>query len=271
MPVSRREFFRNTLAALLASYSATGHALDPVADMAERYRAEVDRTLSVTEDEARRYAAMAGEALSKAGVTLDGPQYFVLVDRNPHVQALLLFFGTGDGQAKWVGASPVSTGLPGSFEHFKTPLGVFEHSTANPDFRAEGTRNSNGIRGYGVKGMRVYDFGWQQAPKGWGDGVVSQMRLQMHATDPTLLERRLGSAQSKGCIRIPASLNRLLDHYGLLDADYDRVEREGKKIWVLDALREPVERPGRYLIIVESARDDRPDWSPAPAVANRKP
>lgn len=116
---------------------------------------------------------------------------------------------------------------------------------------------------------------WQQAPKGWSDGAVSQMRLQMqmqmHATDPDLLERRLGSAHSKGCTRIPASLNRLLDHYGLLDADYDRVEREGQKLWVLDAQREPVESPGRYLIIVESARDDRPDWSPAPAVANRKP
>lgn len=49
------------------------------------------------------------------------------------------------------------------------------------------------------------------------------MRLQMHATDPDLLERRLGSAQSKGCIRIPASLNRLIDCYGVLDAEYKRV------------------------------------------------
>lgn len=97
------------------------------------------------------------------------------------------------------------------------------------------------------------------------------MRLQMHATDPDLLERRLGSAQFKGCIRIPASLNRPVDHYGLLDADYDRVEREGQKLWVLNALREPVERPGRYLISMESARNNRPDWSPAPAVAKRKP
>ena len=46
------------------------------------------------------------------------------------------------------------------------------------------------------------------------------MRLQMHATDADRLEPLLGSARSKGCIRIPASLNRLLDHFGLLDADY---------------------------------------------------
>ena len=104
-------------------------------------------------------------------------------------------------------------------------LGVFAHSLDNPDFRAEGTLNSNGIRGYGAKGMRVFDFGWQRVPKGWGDGAVSEMRLQMHATDPDLLERRLGSAQSKGCIRIPATLNRFLDRHGVLDADYERAAR----------------------------------------------
>ena len=82
--------------------------------------------------------------------------------------------------------------------------------------------------------MRIYDFGWQQVPKGWGDGAVSEMRLQMQTTDPDLLEPRLGSPQSKGSIRIPASLNRLIDHYGVLDADYERAQREGSKLWVFD-------------------------------------
>jgi hypothetical protein len=97
------------------------------------------------------------------------------------------------------------------------------------------------------------------------------MRLQMHATDPDLLERRLGSAQSKGCIRIPATLNRLLDRYGLLDADYEQALRDGKKLWVLNASREPVPDPGRYLIVVETERAERPDWSPAPFQPHLKP
>ena len=57
------------------------------------------------------------------------------------------------------GAAPVSTGLPGCCEHFLTPLGVFDHSLANPDFRAEGTKNKLGFRGYGRKGLRIYDPG----------------------------------------------------------------------------------------------------------------
>ena len=48
------------------------------------------------------------------------------------------------------------------------------------------------------------------------------MRLQVHTTDARYLEPRLGTVQSKGCIRIPATLNKLLDHYGILDAGYQR-------------------------------------------------
>ena len=43
-----------------------------------------------------------------------------------------------------------------------------KHSLANMDFRAEGTFNDNGIRGYGRKGMRVFDFGWVVSERGWG-------------------------------------------------------------------------------------------------------
>ena len=68
--------------------------------------------------------------------------------------------------------------------------------------------------GRGRKGTRVYDFGWVPAAKGWGNGAMSVMRLQMHATDPDQLERRLGTAQSKGCIRIPASLNEFISGRG---------------------------------------------------------
>lgn len=252
------------VAALLAACCLPVAAFDAVADMTALYTARVNRVLVVPPDEARLYAARAEEALAAAGAVLAASQYLVVVDRNPRVQALLLFFRPMDGPARLVGASPVSTGRPGQFDHFETPLGVFGHHPANPDFRAEGTLNSQGIRGYGVKGLRVYDFGWQSARRGWGRGGVSPMRLQMHATDPEVLEPRLGSAQSKGCIRIPADLNRLLDHHGILDADYEQALRDGRSLWVLDPQREPVPFPGRYLIVVDSGRMARPDWSPAP-------
>ncbi|HAL38742.1 MAG TPA: hypothetical protein DCP03_11775 [Polaromonas sp.] len=271
MPLFRSNFLKGAAAALVVGWCMAAHAFDPVADMSMLYSAQVDRRLSVPAGEARHYGRLAEEALAKAGMSPAGPEYLVLVDRDPNIQALFLFFRPTDGESQLVGASPVSTGRPGSLDHFETPLGVFEHSTANPDFRAEGTRNSEGIQSYGVKGMRVYDFGWQQVPKGWGSGTVSTMRLQMHATDPDLLERRLGSAQSKGCIRIPASLNRLIDRYGVLDADYERAQREGSTLWVLDPQREPVPFPGRYLIVVDSGREDRPEWSPRPYIPHRKP
>jgi hypothetical protein len=188
----------------------------------------------------------------------------VLVDRNVFVQAVMIFWTSGSGDFLLIGASPASSGKPGRYEHFETPTGVFDHTVDNPDFRAEGTRNELGILGYGRKGMRIYDFGWLNAPKGWGDGAQSVMRLQMHATDPDLLERRLGSAQSKGCIRVPATFNTFIDHYGILDAEYERAIAAGKKFFVLTSTREPTPWSGQYLVVVDSTRQNRPSWSPSP-------
>jgi hypothetical protein len=268
---ARRAIFRMAMACVLAWVSVHAWAFDAGADMAVLYSAEVERTLAVPASEARRYARLAQEALVVAEVVLAGPQYFAVVDRDPNIQALFLFFRDARGQWQLVGASPVSTGRAGAFDHFETPIGVFVHSPANPDFRAEGTLDSDGIRGHGVKGMRVFNFGWQKVPKGWGDGTVTQMRLQMHATDPDLLEPRLGRALSKGCIRIPGTLDRLIDRYGLLDADYLRAQGDESAALVLDPQREPVMFPGRYLVVVDSHRDDRPDWNPAPYIPHRRP
>lgn len=228
------------------------------------FRVAVDRLLEVPADELLRYQSLAEAELSRAQIQVASGQYMLVVDRCAWVQAALLFWRSSDGAYGFVGASPVSTGRPGAFDHFETPAGVFDHTPANPDFRAEGTYNSRRIRGYGVKGLRVYDFGWQWAPKGWGDGVVTTMRLQMHATDPDSLEPRLGTAQSKGCIRIAAAFNRFLDHFGVLDAEYERLANAGKKSAVLRDDRETVAEPGRYLIVVDSGRSQRPEWSPAP-------
>jgi len=233
-------------------------------EMTAIYARHVDKRLDMPDADALSYGQLALTMLAQANIQIDRAQYVVLVDRNPMVQAVMVFSLAAGETPRLIGASPTSTGRQGAFEYFETPTGVFDNSLSNPDFRAEGTKNEFGIRGYGVKGMRVYDFGWQQATRGWGGGGTSTMRLQLHATDPDILERRLGSVQSKGCIRIPASLNRLIDQYGLLDADYERGLAEGKKYWLLLPQRTPVSTPGRYMIVVDTQRKQRPAWSPKP-------
>ncbi len=84
----------------------------------------------------------------------------------------------------------------------------------------------------------MFDFGWQMAEKGWGKGGEGVNRLQMHATDPDLLEKRLGIPQSKGCIRIPTTLNIFLDQHAILEGDYDAAGRD------TEASRQTRGRPG---------------------------
>jgi hypothetical protein len=253
---------------LLLSLSGDGGlAADPDHEPARwraAFEAEVDRKLEVPGDERARYLELLERALRAAGQTLADPQALVLIDRSVHVQAAFVLLRAPDGGWFWLGASPVSTGRVGSFDHFLTPLGVFAHGLENPDFRAEGTFHSNHIRGYGLRGMRVFDFGWVEAERGWGKGGVSPMRLQMHATDPQALEPRLGRAESKGCIRIAASLDAFLDSHGLLDADYEAAHAGGHPQWVLRANRTTIPWPGRWLVIVDSGRSERPSWSPLP-------
>lgn len=234
----------------------------PPPPLADAFAEQVSPRLELPEEAAAAYAALLEKAWQAAAVD-PGPatQFVLLVDRHPQVQALVLFWGAPADGWRVVGAAPVSTGLPGRYEHFTTPAGVFAHSLANPDFRAEGTRNELGIRGYGRKGSRVFDFGWVAAPKGWGDHAMSVMRLQVHATDPDLLERRLGSVQSKGCIRIPARLDEFLDRYGVLDADYDAALAQGHSLWMLRPDRLPSPWAGRWLVVVESTVEARPGWS----------
>lgn len=244
--------------------AASGAALSAVAPLRAEFAQVVQPVLLLPAEETDTYARRLAGALITAQLQLTTPQFVLVVDRNPDVQAALLFWGSLSLGWSLVGATPVSTGLPGRFEHFTTPLGVFDHALENPDFRAEGTKNKNGFRGYGNKGMRVYDFGWVAAPRGWGDGAMGKLRLQMHATDADLAAWRLGSAQSEGCVRIPATLNSFLDQNGLLDEAYDRALGAGQSLWVLRKDRTPHPQAGRYLVVVESERQGRPDWSPLP-------
>ena len=240
--------------------------LQPVvqpADLAGVYARDVDRRLTLPEPEQAMYAHLLAGSLQAAGVRLERAQWVVLVDRSAFVQAVMLWWTEPAGPGLFIGASPVSTGRPSGFEHFETPTGVFEHSLADPDFRAEGTPNELGICGYGQRGMRVYDFGWVMARRGWASGE-QLMRLQMHATDPERLEPRLGRRESKGCIRIPATLDELLDRYAVLDAAYEDAMREGRRFWLLRPDREPTPWSGRYLVIVDSNRTARPAWAVPP-------
>ncbi|MBU9571666.1 hypothetical protein KTE35_04230 [Burkholderia multivorans] len=241
--------------------SATARALD----MRKRFAQEVTRRLNVPANEQRAYGERLQRALAAADLGDLAGEYVVMVDRAPNVQALFIYFRATPANA-WllIGAAPVATGLPGQYDHFLTPLGVFHHSPDHMDFRAEGTTNENGIRGYGHRDMRIFDFGWVDGERGWGKGGKSAMRFQMHATDPDRLEPLLGIRHSKGCVRIPASLNTFLDRHGILDDDYQARVEAGKSLWVLRGDREISPIAGRYLVVIDSARKTRPAWSPLP-------
>jgi hypothetical protein len=146
----------------------------------------------------------------------------------------------------------------GRFDHYITPRGVFHVTTAILGYRAEGTLNENGIRGLGAKGMRVWDFGWQMAAKGWdaGPGKPDRIpiRLMMHATDPDRLEQRIGHPASEGCVRIPAAMNRFLDNHGVLDAEYERAAAtEIRFRALLPKDRHPTTLAGNTMVVVDSA------------------
>lgn len=230
-------------------------------DLASIFSREVRPQVKPPKRELALYVDLMEAALATARVELIRAQFILVIDRNPQVQVALLYWGDGEGTRHFIGASLVSTGRPGAYDHFLTPLGVFEHSVAYADFRAEGTWNDLGIRGYGVRGMRVFDFGWVIGERTWGDGGLSPMRLQLHSTDPDVLEARLGLPASKGCIRVSASLNQVVDKYGVLDADYEAALERGVPLWVLRKDRTPTPWSGRYLVVVESERARRPPWA----------
>jgi hypothetical protein len=254
------------IVALLTAASVPAQAEDGTS-LALAYQREVNSRLDIPPEAQMRYAQLLETALTSAAIPLMKSQYILVLDRNPYVQAIFVYWldvqATTD-RLHFIGASPASTGKSGHRGSFITPLGVFAHTLDNRDFRAEGTLNKFGIRGYGRKGMRVFDFGWIQGEQGWGNGGPGQMRLLLHATDPDYLEQHLGKPWSKGCIRIPATLNIFIDHYGLLDADYEQALENGKKLWVLRPDRTPTPWSGRYLVIGDSGSTERPVWSPEP-------
>jgi lipoprotein-anchoring transpeptidase ErfK/SrfK len=238
-------------------------ALDDKPEVA-RVRAALMREVpSVIIDKSEREQAWITEtkaAIAAGGPTIDRPQLLVVVDRNPDVQQMRIVLARPNGAWESLGGSKASTGQTGRRDYYLTPIGVFLHTDAILDWRAEGTFNANHIRGLGLKGMRVWDFGWQLATKGWGTGEdQGEIRLLLHATDPAYLEQRLGHPASKGCVRIPAAMNRFLDHYGILDSDYEQVAKADPRFEaLLLPTRAPTPLAGNALVVVDSSEPSRP-------------
>ena len=178
-------------------------------------------------------------------------KYFVYVDRNPAKQLIFIcFFDSFCKNVNIIGADIVSTGNPVRKGHFLTPVGVFENTVKNFGYRALGTKNDKGWKGLGEKGSRIWDFGWQKTEYKNGG---KQIRLLIHATDPIYGEKRLGKRDSKGCIRISAKLNKFLDHYGVLDDDYEKNRNMKRASWLLRNDRKPIAFAGKYLIVGDSS------------------
>ncbi len=201
------------------------------------------------------WVAPAQAAVAAVAMTIDRAQLLVVVDRNPLVQELCIVLARPDAPWRVIGGSKVSTGQANRRLYYITPIGVFLHSPAILDYRAEGTFNENGIRGLGLKGMRVWDFGWHPAEKGWrADREIGDIRLLLHATDPDYLEQRLGQPASQGCVRVPAAMNRFLDRHGVLDASYGQAARaDGRILEILPLDRQPTPLAGDALVVIDSA------------------
>lgn len=184
----------------------------------------------------------------------DSSQFFLLVDRNHSEQkAFLAFYDVAGGKITIVGGDKASTGNPARRGHFETPVGVFENKPANMSYRALGTKNSHGWRGLGAKGSRVWDLGWQRTTKGRGEPM--DIRMLVHAADPDFEEQRLGTVQSKGCIRVTARFNKFLDYYGILDREY---EKSVKAKYVLLAQRSPAPFAGKFIVVIDSGEFQKP-------------
>lgn len=216
-------------------------------ELALHYGMRVDRRLRVPADAVDLYGLMAEDGLLEHEQAVRAPQYLLVVDSNPNVQAAFLFWRLVAGNYRLMGASPASTGCRAQADHFETPQGLFDCA-----HRAAPGRTASSSR----PGLRVYDFSRRRAHGAAGVKTGVGMSLQARAADAKA-QRLLGTAQSDGCILLPSTLIAFLDEFGVLDGAVTggRPARAG---------HQQLPYPGRYLLVVDSERDERPQWSPAP-------
>lgn len=213
-------------------------------EVGDEITADFDYLNQISQDAVLKFLFLGDEAKQS--------QYFLYVDRNPDEQvAFVGFFNATDGSVVILGLDKISSGNENRNGYFPTPVGIFRNSPNIIGYRALGTVNLKGWRGLGAKNSRVWDFGWQKTIKNNNEIMI---RFLLHATDPIAGEKRLGKTDSKGCIRISGKLNRFIDHYGLLDREYE-AQKDNKKIsWVLKTNREPVLFAGQFLLVGDSTQ-----------------
>jgi hypothetical protein len=231
LPLRRRELLLATASLSLPGLARAGVVYTPH-ELMEQYARDVTPRLHLPGDEVRLYYSIAEWQLCVSARDMLDPQYLLVIDRNPNVQAALLLWRLWSGSYELVGASPVAAGT--------NPL---DAARSAQDLLVQ--VGANARRGP----SRVYEFG---AVAGQRESASAEARVQLRSA-PAGAEDRLGAPCPDGCILLPASLVSFLDEYGVLDQDAPgRTQRH-----VLPCR-------GRHLLLVDSERDDRPAWSPAP-------
>lgn len=243
----RKWVWTGIAAALMSTniFALDATALQAVQQYQQEFASTVPDHYKVTLSD-EQTAKLKSEVLQYAPIQqLASPEFVVVVNRHPKGQSMSVVLA--DSQSvEVIGTSKVSTGMTQRKHYYLTPVGIFENKRENGTYRAEGTKNENGVRGLGKKGMRVFDFGWQPSHAGWGARGPADIRLQIHATDPDLLERRLGSPASKGCVRVQSEVNRFLDQYGVLDKHY-----QDAPAWMLSPNKKSSPYEGRFMVVYE--------------------
>lgn len=199
-------------------------------DLRERYAEAVAQRLDVPAHETRIYAMLAEANFLGHPAPPRAPQYVLVVDSCREVQAAFLYWRLLGRRWELVGASPASTGCSRQRGHLPTPLGAFAS-------RSPGLRMTTAA-------SRVYDFGLQRAQRPEGGWAPLHLRARAASGEDAAM---LGTQRSDGCVLLPRSLVAFLDRHGLLDG----------------ASGGPVPFAGRYLVVVDSERDQRPDWAAA--------
>jgi len=246
--------FAGALACPSASAAPPAASIEEaVADLRVAMAREVPDLLAVRAEDMPEWDRQVAERLTAAGQAIYAPQLLVSVDRNPAVQQLRVVLARPGGDWLLIGAARISSGEPGLTGHYKTPTGVFVHTRHIIDYRARGTYGRAHTRGLGVKGMRVWDFGWRER------NGLTRIRLEIHATDPVVLEPRLGQPASNGCVHVSTALNRFLDQHGVIDAAYEAAALTDIRYReLLLPARTPSPLAGTMLVVFDSSVPDLP-------------